>query len=161
MQTMEAVERLGPRRVRHRYRAVCARDYEDLIGEQFGEVVQVKCFSNTGADGRPAPGAVTVVVMARDFNNRDYVLRLCRRIRAMLENCCDCMALERLAVIPAVVMTVNVTVHLMPDDLDYAAQVIIVALQKDVAHRRRFLQQAQVCRACGGGARRLFGGRLL
>ena len=123
LQTMEAVERLGPRRVRHRYRAICARDYEDLIGEQFGEAMQVKCFSNTGVDGRPAPGAVTVVVMARDFNNRDYVLRLCRRIRAMLEDCCDCMALERLAVIPAVVMTVNVTVHLMPDDLDNAAQV--------------------------------------
>ena len=123
LQTMEAVERLGPRRIRHRYRAICARDYEDLIGEQFGEVMQVKCFSNTGVDGRPDPGAVTVVVMARDFGNRDYVLRLCRRIRAMLEDCCDCMALTRLSVIPAVVMTVNATVHLIPDDLDNAAQV--------------------------------------
>ena len=46
------------------------------------------------------------------------------------------MALERLAVIPAEVMTVNVTVHLMPDDLDYAAQV-----ERDaVAAIRRLLE---------------------
>lgn len=124
VQSLETVEKLGPRRIKHRYRAVCAQDFEAIVLEHFSEVLDVRCFSHKDAYGKESHGAVTVVVMARNYENRDYARQLCQRIRLDLEGCCDCMVLagEKLSVIPATVVTANVTVTITLDSDDFAAE---------------------------------------
>jgi len=66
-------------RLRHKYRATMPWDYEQLILEEFPNVVKAKCFSNMriGVDG-PCPGHVLIVVVpllkemrpAQDFTPR-------------------------------------------------------------------------------------------
>ena len=124
VQSLELVERLGPMRIKHRYRAVCPEDYEAIVRERFNEVIDVKCFSHLDAAGNKSHGSVTVVVMARNYDNRDYSRQLCLRIKNVLAECCDCMVLAegKLSVIPATVVTVNVTVTVALDSDDYAAE---------------------------------------
>ena len=124
VQSLELVERLGPLRIKHRYRAVCPEDYEAIVRERFNEVLDVKCFPHLDASGNKSHGAVTVVVMARNYDNRDYSRHLCQRIKNALSECCDCMVLAegKLSVIPATVVTVNVTVTVALDSEDFAAE---------------------------------------
>lgn len=124
VQSLDLVERLGPLRIKHRYRAVCPEDYEAIVRERSNEVLDVKCFSHLDATGNKSHGAVTVVVMARNYENRDYARHLCQRVKNVLAECCDCMTLAegKLSVIPATVVTVNVTVTIALDSDDYAAE---------------------------------------
>ncbi len=81
-------------RLRHKGRAVTARDYERLVLERFEQVWKVKCFPalDTGQD-RPAPGHVLVVVVPhaaatdadRFYEARMFDVLSLRRIRDALE----------------------------------------------------------------------------
>lgn len=53
--------------LRHGYRCVSARDYEDMAFEAVQNISKVKCFSGYDKAGRRRPGAVTLVVLPRDF----------------------------------------------------------------------------------------------
>ncbi len=53
--------------LRHRNRAVTAKDYEDLAKEANRNIIRAKCFSNYNAEGKKQYGAVTLVLLQRDF----------------------------------------------------------------------------------------------
>ena len=150
VQSVKTVESLGPRRVRHRYRAVSAGDYEDIVRERFSEAADVRCFPHTNSAGEEENGAVAVVVMAAGHEDRDYSRQLCRRVERMLRSCCDCMPVAggKLYVVPAMVVTVNVTVSVDLDSYDNTADV-----------EREVLGVIERCvnPALGGGSKRGIG----
>lgn len=53
--------------LRHGLRAVTAGDFEALALEASRNVLKGKCFPGFSADGRREPGAVTLVILQRDF----------------------------------------------------------------------------------------------
>lgn len=62
----EAIKRRAAS-LRHRDRAVTAKDYEDLAKEATRNIIRAKCFSNYNAEGKKQYGAVTLVLLQRDF----------------------------------------------------------------------------------------------
>lgn len=61
----EALRRCGAG-LRHRNRAVTARDYEELALEACRTLKKVRCFGGRNAEGEKESGAVTLVVFAED-----------------------------------------------------------------------------------------------
>ncbi|MGH8554145.1 MAG: baseplate J/gp47 family protein, partial [Gammaproteobacteria bacterium] len=66
-ETIEAVKRRGPRRLRHRGRALSAADCEALAREASPGVALVRVLPTTAANGRPAPGWVTVMIVPQSL----------------------------------------------------------------------------------------------
>jgi uncharacterized phage protein gp47/JayE len=62
----------GPRAVRHRGRAVTPEDYAALAREASASVAVARALSGRDADGRPAPGWVTLVIIPRSAEPRPY-----------------------------------------------------------------------------------------
>lgn len=119
----QRMEAIGNRRLRHRWRAAGAQDFEELILEAFPQVLHVRCFSGRDRQGSPAAGHVTVVV---DTTGGSHTTEeLCRRVYEFLAaRCICCLAAEnRLHICPAAVLTVSTRISVTLDDLDYAAEV--------------------------------------
>lgn len=73
----EAVGRVSAG-IRHQGRAVSARDYEELAMCAARDIHMVKCFAGYDETGKRFPGAVTLVVLQKQFqggNSRFHVLR--------------------------------------------------------------------------------------
>lgn len=122
MQSVELVERLGPQRLRHRGRAVTPADFEALVLEEFSQARAVRCFPNTDENGQGSPGKVTVVVLCGEMDSPLHATALCERIEKYLSARCDsALARGGLRVVPAQILTVNVTATLEVDAPDNAA----------------------------------------
>lgn len=121
--TMEKMEALGNKCIRHRGRALGATDFEQMTLFHFERAAHVKCFPNVDASGKNAPGHVCLVVMGRDFSDERMRYALCREIYEYLSQRCDCnlIAADRLHVVPSTEITVNVQVRVQMKDLDQAA----------------------------------------
>lgn len=117
----EKVRQLGNKRLRHRGRAVSARDFEEMVAEAFPQVTHVKCFARRDPNYTPASGHVTVVVDS--CSSGAMTADLCDRIYTYLEPRCDCTMTQsrRLHVIPATILTVNTEVSVEVEDMDQAA----------------------------------------
>jgi predicted phage baseplate assembly protein len=120
---MDKVERLGNKRLRHRFVPVSREDFEEIVLEQFERAALVKCFPGIDEKGNRAPGHVCVVVMGRGMDGGCASHELCREIFAYLSKRADCnlTADGRLHVVPSTQMTINVEVHASFKDLDRAA----------------------------------------
>lgn len=120
---LDRIESLGNRRLRHQWRAASAQDYEDIVLELFPRVKHVRCFSGVNAEGKAAPGEVTVVV-AGDGECGESMDRLCREVTAEISRRCSCclVAEGRLHVRGALEIKVNTTVMTEVEDLDRAAE---------------------------------------
>lgn len=68
---MEAVER-NANLLRHNRRCISAEDYEDMVREAARDISKVRCFAGYDELGRPRPGAVTLVVLPRDYGESFY-----------------------------------------------------------------------------------------
>lgn len=125
----ERIEFYGNKCLRHRGRAVSPRDYEELVLSEYAEAEQVKCLSDTDAEGNNAPGHVCVVVKAASTGNEGISWELAGKIREDLLTRCDCClaASGRLHVRPAIEMTVNTELSVMVEDVTQ-----YVRIQKDV-----------------------------
>ena len=120
---IRTLERVGPQRIRHRGRAVTAADFENIARERFPEVRDARCFSHFDREGRRSPGSVTLVVMPYDLSDRRYSLSLCRRVESWLtERCCGLLAMEGLAVVPAVVLRLQAFLSMSVVEMDRAAE---------------------------------------
>lgn len=62
----EAMERAGLER-RHQFRAVSAEDYAALAREATGNIEKAACFSGLSGEGERRPGAVTLVILKKDY----------------------------------------------------------------------------------------------
>lgn len=119
----EKLEALGNRRIRHRYRALGAGDFEEMVAEAFPQVLHVKCFTDRDKTGGDAPGHVTLVVENCDQEGGPAAADLCDRVWSYLEPRCNCTltAAGLLHIIPSTVVTVNTEVTVEMEDLDAAA----------------------------------------
>jgi predicted phage baseplate assembly protein len=84
-ESLAEVKLRGPQVLRHRERAVAARDYEALAREASPGVAAVRVLPATAGNGRPAPGYVTVIVVPQSLEPRpqpSYELR--RRVHDYL-----------------------------------------------------------------------------
>lgn len=61
----EAIRRCSAR-LRHRDRAVTARDYEELAMEASATLKKVRCFGGKNAEGEKEPGAITLVIYLKN-----------------------------------------------------------------------------------------------
>lgn len=84
----EEMARAVPRsaaRIRHQFKAVTPCDFEGLVYEICPDVLQVKCFSGYDGFGKRQSGAVTVVVLAADYQaGRRYFYSLKEQISRWL-----------------------------------------------------------------------------
>lgn len=81
---MEAVGR-NASLLRHGGRCVSAEDYEDMAREAVRDISKVKCFAGYDGQGRPGQGAVTLVVLSKDYGESSYSFeRTKRRIYSYL-----------------------------------------------------------------------------
>ncbi len=122
---LKTLERVGPKKLRHRGRAVTASDFESIVLEQFSEINDVKCVANYDRLGQQAWGYVTLAVAPNDIENRMYSLKLCERIEQYMNErvSCELLAGGRFAVVPAVVMRISATVSVYLDVYEFAAEV--------------------------------------
>lgn len=75
---MEAVER-NANLLRHNRRCVSAEDYENMAREAARDISKARCFPGYDELGRPQPGAVTLVVLPRDYGKSFYSFERTRK----------------------------------------------------------------------------------
>ena len=138
----EKVDSIGNKRLRHRNRAAGARDFEEIVAQDFPQARHVKCFPGRDGGGNYAPGHVSVVVEGCDLDSQRVTDDLCERIYSALSRQCDCVLAEegRLHVVGSTVITVNSTVSVEMEDPDLGAstqQAIVRRLEELINGRWR------------------------
>ena len=120
---LEKADAIGNKRLRHREKAAGARDFEEIVTQDFPQARHVKCFPGRDAAGAYAPGHVSVVVEGSDLDSRRVTDDLCQRIYDQLSKQCDCVlaAEGRLHVVGSTVITVSSTITVEMEDLDQSA----------------------------------------
>ena len=120
---LEKADAIGNKRLRHREKAAGARDFEEIVTQDFPQARHVKCFPGRDAAGAYAPGHVSVVVEGSDLDSRRVTDDLCQRIYDQLSQQCDCVlaAEGRLHVVGSTVITVSSTITVEMEDLDQSA----------------------------------------
>lgn len=58
--------------LRHGYRCVSAQDYEAMAWEATRDISRIKCFSGYDRNRNREPGAVTLVVLPKDYEDNSY-----------------------------------------------------------------------------------------
>lgn len=64
-ETLDGIASRGPNDFRHRWRSLSANDYESLAREASPSVAAVRALPATSSNGRPMPGAVTVIIVPK------------------------------------------------------------------------------------------------
>lgn len=75
---LEAVKR-NAQILRHGYRCVSAGDYEDMAWEAARNISKVKCFSGYDQEGKRQPGAVTLVILPKEYEEDSFSFEKTRR----------------------------------------------------------------------------------
>lgn len=125
-QPAERVERFGAARLRHRDRAVTARDFEDLALERFVDVVQARCFSRSGR--------LRLVVVMRGAQPQPSAAFKRELGRSLLAAAATPLGAPRaLRIDGPVVRRLRVAVQLKMTSLDRSGEVAVSAQQKVAA----------------------------
>ena len=136
----EKVDAIGSKALRHRQRAAGARDFEEIVLQDFPQARHVKCFSGRDASGAFVPGHVSVVVEGSDLDSQRVTEDLCQRIYESLSRQCDCImaAQGRLHVVGSTVITVSstVTVEMIDPDQGAATQQAIARRLEELINQR-------------------------
>jgi predicted phage baseplate assembly protein len=69
-ESIDGVAERGPHALRHRWRALAARDYEAMAREASPGVAAVRVLPATAPNRRPAPGWVTVIIVPQSHDAR-------------------------------------------------------------------------------------------
>lgn len=77
-EVMEAVARSAGF-LRHGGRCVSASDYEDLAREATRDICKVKCFAGYDENGSRSQGAITLVVLPKDYGESSYIFERTRK----------------------------------------------------------------------------------
>lgn len=121
----EALER-SPNILKHRGKAVTAKDYEDLAMEASRNITKAKCFSGINIEGKKEPGAVTLVILQKgDFENELYFRGLKEEVTKYLEsrNCNLINKKGKFNVIAPYFIEICVKIDVETSDLDYVFSV--------------------------------------
>lgn len=126
-ETTAALLARGPLLVRHRQRAVTARDYEDLAREATREVGRVRCLPHTDDHGRRRPGWVTLLIAPSGTTQARPVPRpsLQTRVREYVAARAPHVVAGRgrVVVTAPVYVDFSVTLDVHPHDFNVAAEV--------------------------------------
>jgi uncharacterized phage protein gp47/JayE len=109
----------GPRAVRHRGRAVTPEDYAALAREASASVAMARALSGRDADGHPAPGWVTLVIIPRSAEPRPYPsFGLREQVRQFINACAaaDVTGAEQIVVTGPDYQPIDVTASIVPRD---------------------------------------------
>jgi hypothetical protein len=112
----DAVRTRGPQALRHRWRALAARDYEAMAREASPAVAAVRVLPATAPNGRPAPGWVTVIIVPQSHEPRPQPsLELRRQVHDYLAvRAPATLAASRIAVIGPTYRPVGVAARVAP-----------------------------------------------
>lgn len=122
----------------HGYRAVTARDYEKLAMEAVRGLYQTRCFAGYAADGTRKAGAVTLVVLQKEYlRGREFFSQVKKQITAYLQERMsgNLVQLHRFAVVSPQFVTLRVQAEGVVSDFD-----AVFAVQQAMQNRlQRFL----------------------
>lgn len=141
-ESLDAVYRRGPSTIRHRYRAVTAEDYENLVRESFPGMARVKCLTTFSDEGQIQTGWVTVILVPESAEDRPLPsVELRRRVEDFLAaHAVNVVTAPRHAVVtrPSY-LKVSVTSRLVPLSVDLAPSLEAAALAalRDFLHPLR------------------------
>lgn len=110
----------------HRARAVTASDYENLAREASRAVYKVKCFSGLDGFGKRMPGAVTLVLLQKDyFGGRKYFDMVQQQVMAYLKDKVSRQLLEtgKLFIAEPQFLEICVKAEILVDSFDRIFQV--------------------------------------
>jgi len=124
-ETIEAVKRRGPQRLRHLGRALSVADHEALAREASPGVAIARVLPATAANGRPAPGWVTVVVVPQSLEPRPQPsFELRRQVHDyLLERAAAVIGADQLAVIGPTYLPIGVAAGVVSRELSEAGRV--------------------------------------
>jgi hypothetical protein len=115
-----AILRRGPERLRHRDRALSARDYEWVARDASPEVARAHCTPLRGSNGHAERGWVTIALVPQSAEARPAPSpELARRVRAYAA--AHAPAVVAIRLVPAVYAAVSVLATLTPVDPSLAA----------------------------------------
>ncbi len=116
----------------HRFRAVTTRDYENLAKEASRAVYRAKCFSGLDGSGKRMPGAVTLVLLQKDyFGGRKYFDQMQNQVMRYLQDKVSGHLLEtgRLFIVEPQFLEICVKAEISVDNFDRVFQVRRLAEQ--------------------------------
>jgi hypothetical protein len=121
----EQVTARGPRTLRHRGRALSARDYEALAREASPGLAAARALPATAPNGRPAPGWVTVIIVPQSAEPQPFPsFELRRRVQAHLAARAPAtLAGERIGVIGPTYLPIGLNATVIPRDVSEAGRV--------------------------------------
>jgi predicted phage baseplate assembly protein len=134
-ETIEAVKRRGPQRLHHLGCALSAADYEALAREASPGVALTRALPATAANGRPAPGWVTVIVVPQSADLQPQPsFELRRQVHEYLRvRMPASVGASRLAVIGPTYLPIGVSAGIVARDISQAGRV--EALARDALQR--------------------------
>jgi hypothetical protein len=134
-ETIEAVKQRGPQRLRHLGCALSASDYEALAREASPGVAMARVLPATSANGRSAPGSVTVIVVPQSADPQPQLsFELRRQVHDYLAARMPAtIGSRRLAVIGPTYLAVGVFAAIVPRDVSDSGRV--EALARDALQR--------------------------
>lgn len=112
LEKMESIHRRGADFFSSRGRLVTQRDFVRAVEAYSSSIGKVKCLMGYAADGTPCPGAVTIVIMTKDYaQGSGAFYHLCEPLRReLLERCEATLSSEQLMITEPMYVEINVSV---------------------------------------------------
>ncbi|MBP1966329.1 baseplate J/gp47 family protein [Paenibacillus aceris] len=127
-----ALER-GPEMLKHRNRAVSAKDYEWLAREAYPNIAKVSCIANRNAYMQKEIGAMTLVILPKEGQEGRLAFPVLKKQveRYIIERASSLVAFpERLQVIEPVYMEISVSAIVAVEGMDAVVATEIQAMEK-------------------------------
>lgn len=127
-----ALER-GPEMLKHRNRAVSAKDYEWLAREAYPNIAKVSCIANRNAYMKKEIGAMTLVILPKEGQQGSLAFPVLKKQveRYIIERASSLVAFpERLQVIEPVYMEISVSAIVAVEGMDAVVTTEIQAMDK-------------------------------
>jgi hypothetical protein len=132
-ENQESAMRRGPQQLKHRGRAVTAKDYEWLAREAYPNIARVKCLANYNALVEPDIGCITLVILPQEgVGGLAAFPELKRQVeRYVLQRASNLVALpERIQVIQPAFLEVSVTAYVAVEGIEAVLPTELEAIAK-------------------------------
>lgn len=123
-ESLAAIRKRGPQRLRHRGRAMTASDIEWIAHDASSEVARARCLAITGPAGHAQRGWITVIVVPHSIEERPSPsAELQRRVAEALRARVPASVVRRVLVVEPRYVALNVAAEIVAKDPSAAARV--------------------------------------
>jgi hypothetical protein len=123
-ESLAAIRKRGPQRLRHRGRAITASDIEWIAHDASSEVARARCLAITGPAGHAQRGCITVIVVPHSNEGRPSPsAELQRRVAEALRARVPASVVRRVLVVEPRYVALNVAAEIVANDPSAAAKV--------------------------------------